>query len=147
MIDPEELVLLDTNVLLYLFRGGPQGQAIEVAFGLGTRPERPLISIVTIGEILAISRRRGYSSEKRANLDELIREMVVVDIRRSIADRYAEIQAIQQDIGLPIGENDTWVAATASATGSVLLTTDRKDFSKLQAGLIKLEIIEQPPKS
>jgi tRNA(fMet)-specific endonuclease VapC len=147
VIGPEELVLLDTNVLLHLLRGSALGQKIEADFGLAKRPERPLISVVTVGEIFAIARRKSYSAEKRANLDELIRDTVVVDIRKPIADRYAEIQASQQGIDLPIGENDTWIAATAMATGSTLLTIDRDDFGKLKPGLIKLEIIDQPPKT
>jgi len=68
VIGPEELVLLDTNVLLHLFRGSALGQKIEADYGLAKRPERPLISVVTVGEIQAIARRKGYSAEKRATL-------------------------------------------------------------------------------
>jgi tRNA(fMet)-specific endonuclease VapC len=114
---------------------------------LSKRSERPLVSIVTVGEILAIARRNSYPPEKLATLDELIRDTIVVDIRKPIAERFAEILTIQQDMGLPIGDNDTWIAATAKTTDSTLMTTDKNDFGKLKPGLIKIEFIDQDPKS
>jgi tRNA(fMet)-specific endonuclease VapC len=146
VIGPDELVLLDTGVLLHLLRGKALGRKIEKDYNLSKRPERPLISVVTVGEILAIARRQNYGKEKLDTLDQILKDTVIVDVRRPIADRFAELLTIQQAIGQPIGENDTWIAATAKATDSTLLTTDKDDFGKLQPGLIKLEIIDQDAK-
>lgn len=143
MIPPDELILLDTGVLLHLLRRKAQGRRIEQNYSLSTRPERPLISIITVGEILAIARRNDYSTEKRDVLHQILREFVIVEIRRPIAERFAEILTIQQAKGQPIGDNDTWIAATAKTTGSTLLTTDRGDFGKLDPGLVKVEFIDQ----
>jgi tRNA(fMet)-specific endonuclease VapC len=145
--NPDELILLDTGVLLYLLRGQATGRKIEEDYNLSKRSERPLISVITVGEILAIALRRGYAAEKRAALNELIRDMVVVEISTPVAAHFAHILTAQQQIGKPIGENDTWIAATAKATDSTLLTTDRNDFGKLKPGLIKLEIIDPTPNS
>jgi predicted nucleic acid-binding protein len=130
-------------VLLHLVRGQALGRKIVEEYDLSKRPERPLVFVVTVGEILSIALRQGYSAENRAVLDQLLRDMVVVDVRRPIAERFAEIQTAQQAMGLPIGENDTWIAATAKATDSTLLTMDRKDFGKLKPGLVKIEMIDQ----
>ena len=81
------------------------------------------------------------------NADELIRDTIVVDIRKPIAKRFAEILTIQQAMALPIGDNDTRIAATAKTTNSTLMTTDKNDFDKLKPGLIKVEFIDQDPKS
>jgi tRNA(fMet)-specific endonuclease VapC len=147
VINLDELILLDTGLLLHLLQGKAQGRKIQEDYQLSQRPERPLISVVAVGEILAIARRQKYSDERRAVLDQLIRVMVVVDVRKPIAERFAEILVAQQAAGKPIGDNDTWIAATAKATGATLLTTDRGDFGKLPPGLIKLEIIDQDAKA
>jgi predicted nucleic acid-binding protein len=49
-----------------------------------------------------------------------------------VLKRYAEIRAADRDGGWNLSHNDTWIAATASVTGAVLLTTDR-DFERLDA--------------
>jgi tRNA(fMet)-specific endonuclease VapC len=50
------LLLLDTNIVIHLVRGGAVAQAIDGRFQLRARPERPLISVVTLGEAMAFSR-------------------------------------------------------------------------------------------
>lgn len=58
------LWLLDTSIVLHLVRGKATGEALDRTFGLRDRLERPLISIVTVGELLAFARRRGWGSAK-----------------------------------------------------------------------------------
>lgn len=131
MIPPDRLVLLDTNVLLHLIRGKKAGQWIDEHFGLRERSERPLISIVTVGEILRIALRRTCGERRRQFLRHLLSELVIVDIGHGdILDKYGELGAKLEEIGRPIGENDLWIAATAAVRGAVLLTTDR-DFDPL----------------
>lgn len=125
------LLLLDTSVVLHVVRGKATGEALDRAFGLRARPDRPLISIITVGELLAFARQRGWGSAKVDRLKELVEELVVVDVRsQSVLDRYAEIDTFMVKHGHLIGDNDVWIAATASAAGAVLLTTDR-DFDPM----------------
>ena len=42
----EPLYLLDTNVLLFLARGGALGQHIDARFGLRAARQRPLVCVV-----------------------------------------------------------------------------------------------------
>jgi predicted nucleic acid-binding protein len=58
------LLLLDTSVVLHVVRGKATGEALDRAFGLRARPDRPLISIITVGELLAFARQRGWGSAK-----------------------------------------------------------------------------------
>ncbi|XYH97447.1 hypothetical protein ACMHYB_58460 [Sorangium sp. So ce1128] len=53
------LVLLDTVVVLYLVRGNDTGKGIDAAIRLSARAERPLISIITVGEALGFAQYRG----------------------------------------------------------------------------------------
>ena len=99
---------------------------------------------MTVCEILSIAQRQGYSADKRKTLDDMLRELIVVDVRRPIADCYAVLLPTLQAAGTPIGENDTWIAATAQATGAVLLTGDQH-FGMIPPGLIIGQLPSWPP--
>ena len=134
MIPRGALVLLDTNVLILLVRNGASGKQIQKDYDLAGRAERPLISIVTVGEAKAFARKLSWGDPKRSRLDELLRELVVVNIDAGdVLDRYAEIDYYSERIhkpARPMGKNDLWIAATAAATESWLVTTDN-DFDHL----------------
>lgn len=130
------LLLLDTNVILHLLRGKATGIAIDTAYALRTRAERPLVSVVSVGEILSFATQRGWGVSKVNQLKKLVEELVVVDVRsQSVLQRYAAIDSYLVKSGRRISDNDTWIAATAAATGAILLTTD-KDFDPLEGHLI-----------
>lgn len=62
---------------------------------------------------------------------ELLQQLIWIDINhQAIFSAYAEIKCFSEGQGITMGENDTWIAATAKASGCTLLTTDR-DFDHL----------------
>ena len=125
------LLLLDTNVVIFLSRGGAIGRAIDARFQLRGRAERPLLSVITLGEALAFARFRNWGAPRIETLRGLLREFVVVDIaRRAVLERYAEIDNFLKRNGRAVGDNDAWIAACASVADATLLTTDR-DFDPL----------------
>lgn len=72
----------------------------------------------------------------------MLAELVVLDLRHpGVIAKYAEIAAHGVDRGLAIGQNDLWIAATASVTGAWLLTTDR-DFLPLSPQHLHLALVE-----
>jgi len=107
------------------------GRWIESQFDFRSRDETPLISFVTLGELLALAEKWGWGEEKRRKIFELPQSFVMADIRtRSVLERYAELSVRWERAGQRLEQNDLWIAATASAAEAVLLTTDR-DFQKL----------------
>jgi len=134
------LVLLDTNILIHLIRANPVGTAVDQAFGLSARVDRPLISVVTVGEVKAFAMKLGWAKPKRSKLDLLVRNLVVIQLHQGdILDRYAEIDCFSEKEMVParpMGQNDMWIAATASATGATLITTD-KDFDHLSPRFLR----------
>ena len=131
MIRRSGLLLLDTNILIHLVRGGAIGHTIEVRFQLRARLDRPLISVVSLGEAFSFARQRGWSTERIAGLRELMRELVPVNIdTRPVLDRYAEMATFLRQSGRTVSDNDVWIAACAAAADATLLTTDR-DFDPL----------------
>ena len=131
MSTPSRLLLLDTNIVIFLVRGGAVGAALDSRFQLRARPDRPLVSVVTLGEALAFAQKHSWGSPRIGRLRELMRELVPVDIRaQPVLDRYAEIDTFLSRSGRALSDNDVWIAACASATEATLLTTDR-DFDPL----------------
>ncbi len=58
------LVLLDTNVVLTLVRGNELASFIDAKFELRTAKARPLVSVVSHGEVRVLAGRNGWGQTK-----------------------------------------------------------------------------------
>lgn len=141
MIPPDRLILLDTNVLLHLIRGRAAGRWIDVRYGLRGRPEKPLVSVVSVGELFRIAHRREWGAGRLAALNDLVAEMLVIGLEPEIVRGYGRIGAYLDGTGTPIPQNDTWIAATAASKRAVLLTTDAH-FDRLHPAHAEREFID-----
>jgi tRNA(fMet)-specific endonuclease VapC len=137
-----DLVVLDTNVLVHLVRGRAIGRALDHRYGLSTAVIRPLICIVTVGECLAIARCNDWGLQKRGSLQDLLRELVVVDLSDArVLDAYAELDAFMRARGNKMGKNDLWIGAVTRSQGAWLLTLDA-DFLPACPELIEVEHVD-----
>jgi len=59
------LYLLDANILVHFVRRDATWQTIRVAYQPLLVEPKPMISIVTVGELKALALRLGWSEEKR----------------------------------------------------------------------------------
>jgi tRNA(fMet)-specific endonuclease VapC len=140
VIARDDLLLLDTNVLVHLTRGKDAGLRMREELGLVERPERPIISVVTVGEARALALKFGWGAGKRGALNELIRQLVIVGIDSDeVLTTYAEIDHYSKKVvkpARPFGQNDIRIAACASVYAAHLVTTDR-DFDHLTPRFIQ----------
>jgi len=82
-----ETCLVDTGVLLLLARGGRLGQEIAARYGLTAAGSRPLVSVVSHGELLALVQRRGWEQRRRSFVyDLLAKGVVTVEISQPVID-------------------------------------------------------------
>jgi len=117
-----EIVVLDTNALIRLFKG--VGHEIERALMGCTRLVIPL---AVYGEFLAgIERDASVSAEKKL-FDELVATPNTVINRptEKTALYYAKILNQLRKQGTPIPTNDIWIAAETMALGATLYSYDR----------------------
>ncbi len=141
----DTLYLFDTSILLALIRGRELGQYLNHVFSLSQLTHKPLISIVSHGEIWAMTERHEWGENKRQALAKMLADMVTIDLNdRSIIEAYVEVD--KKNLTHPkgartISDNDKWIAATARAAAATLLTTD-KDFSHLNPDICNVQIIE-----
>ena len=130
---------LDTNILVAYVRAGPLGEYIENMYHLRTSSFKPLICVVSVGEILSLAAMLRWSKKKVASLEELLNELVWIDINNpDILAAYAELDVVSQrhpDGARNMGKNDLWIASAAKVTGATLMTTD-KDFDHLHGTMI-----------
>ena len=132
--------LLDTNILLIYIRDKATRQFLESTYRPFDVENTPIISVVTVGEILSIARRNKWGNTKLNLLNDILNDLVIADINsEDVIDMYAEIDTFSQGklaskpLGTSarnMGKNDLWIAATAAVLQCPLLTTD-KDFSHL----------------
>lgn len=123
--------LLDTNILILLIRDKAAGKGVAAHFGLRSGLNRCLISVVTVGEMNAFAKKRGWQQAKLTALDKLLAQVVTVDIDHpDILDTYGDFDHFSAGTGRKMGKNDLWIAATAKVCGLPLLTTDG-DFDHL----------------
>ena len=111
-------VLTDTTFWIDLLqeRGeNPRGRA--TAFIAGHRSHELYISIITWGELA-----EGF--EDYRGLEVLLRRIPVLMLPQQIAWEASRIQRELAQTGGRLGENDSWIAATARAWGQRLVTRD-----------------------
>jgi predicted nucleic acid-binding protein len=147
--------VLDTNIVLGMLRDAPYAKHVLNTFQPFSAPNLAVQSITSVAELEALGFRLKWGNSRFEKLAELIRKIPQQDINHpSILRMYAEIDAYRQnghpETRLPsgqsafaMGDNDIWIAATASVMKASLLTTD-KDFLPLNG--IFLDVIWIDPK-
>ena len=131
------IYLLDTNAISALMRTDAR-----MASWLSSVEADDRVSVCTItrGEILfglerlAPGRRRTELEAKAGNLFAVL---PCEPITPAAGDRYASVKASQQRRGLPLDENDLWIAATALVLEATLVSRD-SDFQSIE-GLVLVE--------
>lgn len=123
-------VVLDTNVVSYLMRGG----SLAEAYAPHLQNRLLAITFVTVGELYFGAEKGKWGERKRRELEAALRNFVVVPYDHEIARCYGRLVAERQRSGKPIASNDAWIAACAVRHGVSLITHNAKDFQGI-AGL------------
>jgi len=137
VIPIDDLILLDTNIILRFVRTNLVGRRLESDYKFRSRLNRSLsdycwINICACHEI--------WGGRKKAYLNTRLNELAIVDLNLSgIIDTYARIDYFSEKMvepARPMGQNDIWIAATAATIGVCLMTTDN-DFDHLHSKYIQ----------
>ena len=119
--------LLDTTAISDLMRAVPQIESWMAGLGEG---DRVVTCTIVRGEIL-FGIARLPKGRRRSELEETGRRFLDAiqcePVPERAGDYYAAVKLARQQRGLPLDENDLWVAATALALGATLVSRD-SDF-------------------
>jgi predicted nucleic acid-binding protein len=133
------LYLFDTNILVHLVRDDPTGQEIKVALSPYTRTPKPLICVVTDGELRSLSIEFAWGERKLSQMNFALDYFGQVPIEpKETRETYAAIDAFSKAQGIRMGKNDLWIAAAAVVTNARILTTD-EDFDHLDPTFLTVE--------
>jgi predicted nucleic acid-binding protein len=118
-----QAVLVDTNVVSYLFRLTPQGEPFRIIL----ENRRKIISFQTQAELLVWS--AYWSKLNQAKLERWIDSRFgFLAHNESVTRAWVEVNISAKRNGYPIAGADAWIAATALSSGVPLLTADKNDF-------------------
>jgi tRNA(fMet)-specific endonuclease VapC len=117
-------VILDTNIVSYLMRGGREAKA----YARHVQGKLLAIAFITVGEMYFGAESRNWGETKRRQLETTLRNFVVIPYDDEIARCYGRLVAERKRSGKPIAPNDAWIAACTVRHGVPLVTHNAKDF-------------------
>ncbi len=118
---------MDTNVLI---------NAERADFDLDSLifdDDIPAVAAITIAELgvgveVATGKRR---QARQSFLDDLVASLPIVDYDLDVARAHTRLMVAVRKAGRPRGAHDLIIAATALATGRIVVTTDQNGFDDL----------------
>jgi tRNA(fMet)-specific endonuclease VapC len=112
--------VLDTNIVIAAMHGDPRVLDRLDAADLADVG----IPILAIGELLYGARRSQRVEANVAAVETLQQALPVLPLTMAVVERYAEVRSELAARGLPKGDFDLVIAATALDAGAVLVTHD-----------------------
>lgn len=126
-----QVLLLDTNIVVHAVRQDALWEEVKRQFDPMIRLPKPLVSHVSYGELWSLAELNGWREQKLSQLNFLLAYFTKATCETDeIIAAYALIDVYSRGVGVPMGKNDLWIAATARVNSAILVTTDR-DFDHL----------------
>jgi predicted nucleic acid-binding protein len=123
----DEKLILETTLLVDLERELARGLSGPVqAFLAAHESARLHITFTVAGELAA-----GTSLSDRSRWRAFVAPFRVLPFSEEVAWRYGQSYRYLQGVGLLIGANDLWIAATALAYDIPLATRNRRHFRRV----------------
>lgn len=111
--------LLDSNIIIDLFRGDQK--TIDWIKGIN----EVILPVIVIGELYFGAQKSNHTLRRLQEIERLEEIATILDITKSTARIYGEIKDQLRVKGLPIPENDIWIAAIAKEHNLILHTKDK----------------------
>lgn len=120
--------LLDTNIVSDLIRF-PQGR---VASWIAEVGEDSVATSIIVAAELRFGTAKRASDRLSAQLEAVLAVLPIMAFERPADDCYGALRALLERSGTPIGANDMLIAAQALALGSVLVSDNEREFSRVK---------------
>jgi tRNA(fMet)-specific endonuclease VapC len=125
------IVLLDTNILIYLIKNHPPQVAERIdALDPG---DSLAMSFITWAELLQGAEGSQRREATLRQLDQLARQVPVLYPEGPQICRHYAVQATAlKRRGTPIGANDLWIACHALALDATLVSQNVSEFARIE---------------
>jgi len=121
------MILLDTDHCVFFLRGRKEVRAAFEAHG----PEKPAISIITVGELYFGALRSARPESNRQTCQAFIDRVTVVPLDQQVMLRFAQIKALLAARGEILEDPDLLIAATALRHEAPLVTHNASHFARI----------------
>ena len=121
--------LLDTNICIYIRRRRPPA---VLAHFQRLKPGEAVLSVITYGELVYGTEKSQFREQANRQLAELAGLLPVMALPPSAGEFYGSMRAALEVRGGMIGNNDLWIAAHAKAAGLILVTSNEREFRRVQ---------------
>ena len=121
------IVLLDTNVVSYLFKGDTRATAYAPLL----QGHRLAISFMTVAELFEWATTRKWGRTRLTRLEQTLATYVIIPVDVELCRQWGAIRAQQQATGRMIAPQDAWIAATALRHQLPLVTHNPSDFQSI----------------
>jgi len=122
--------MLDTDICSYIMRERPKTLVMNM-HQKASEGHILCISVITYQE-MRFGAERLASQRHHDTIDKFCERLDdIADWTTKQADWFAELQALLFSKGMPIGHNDTMIAAHALSLDATLVTNNQRHFSQL----------------
>lgn len=123
------MFLLDTNIISDLVRN-PSGLAAQRIAQVGE--DSVATSVVVAGELLYGCAKKG-SDKLTKRVEAILDVMEILPLSPEVAVHYGGIRASLEKRGVPICQNDLWIAAQAVGAKAILVTANVSEFERIDS--------------
>ena len=127
------LLLLDTNVLIDAERSAADLDTLIAD------DDEPAVAAITVAELgVGVEIAKGKRRQaRRAFLDDVIETLPIIGYDLDVARAHTQLLVAVRKAGRRRGAHDLIIAATALASGRVLVTSDRAGFDDLPGVIVR----------
>ena len=126
--------MLDTTICIYIQR---QNSPAVLSRFEKLKPGQAVISVITWGELLFGAAKSNKAKAVHGLLSEFVSLIPVEPMSPRCGKVYGQIRFELGKRGLPVVNNDLWIAAHAQALGLILITNNTREFERISG--LKLE--------
>jgi predicted nucleic acid-binding protein len=124
-----EFVVIDTDVVSYLFKGDTRGDLYQPHLN----DKLGVLSFMTVAELNLWAAARNWGMKKREELALFLSPYIVIESSRELCLKWAEIRGQINRAGSHLDTADAWIAATALTYDDFpLITHNRDHFARVQ---------------
>jgi len=119
--------MLDTNLCIRLLRDRPQG--LRTRFN--AEADTLCISTIILSELLHGAEKSAVPIENRREVERFAERLAVLPFDDAAAAHAANIRAVLERRGFPIGGYDLLIAGHARSRGMAVITGNLREFSRV----------------
>ena len=120
--------MLDTNMCIYIIKKHPKNVLKKFeTFDVGDI----CISSITFAELMYGVHKSQHQQQNRVALEGFTAPLEILAFNSDVANHYGKIRAYLEKKGTPIGSLDMMIAAQAHYMDLILVTNNKKEFSRV----------------